>query len=115
MSQQVDGNFKSFVGAAATGMYVLVRKHLGKAHVATASHIPTGSNTRASFAADEELTVKLRSAAGTHKLIAGGVIADGAEIFAAADGKVAASGTISLGTALEAAAADGDIIECLIS
>jgi hypothetical protein len=58
-------------------------------------------------------TVRLRTAQGTQKFVANGVIAAGADVFAAADGKVAATGIQFVGTSLEAAGADGQVIEVL--
>lgn len=58
--------------------------------------------------------VAMRSAARTYKMVAAGAFALGAVLYGAADGKVddAVSGTAQ-GVALEAATADGDIVECL--
>lgn len=53
---------------------------------------------------------------GTQVCVASEAIAEGADIYAAADGKV--SDTVSgiiIGRALEAAAADGDQIECYLN
>jgi hypothetical protein len=46
-------------------------------------------------------------------MIASGAITAGNSVYAAAAGKIAASGTIVLGTALESSTADGDVIEVL--
>lgn len=63
----------------------------------------------------ESVTVNLRSAARSYKVTAAGAVTSGAVIYGAANGKIddAASGTVQ-GTALEAATADGDTIECLL-
>jgi len=60
----------------------------------------------------EYVTVALRSAARTYPAIASEALSAGAVLYGADDGKVAdsASGT-AIGTALEAATADGDSIE----
>ena len=50
---------------------------------------------------------------GTCKMMASGVIAAGGDAYAATDGKVAGSGTVEIGVALEASTANGDIIEVL--
>jgi hypothetical protein len=57
--------------------------------------------------------IKLDNDGGTSKMMAGGAISAGADVYAADDGKVAATGSVALGRALEAATADGDIIEVL--
>ncbi|MGO8691640.1 MAG: hypothetical protein ACLQLG_18630 [Thermoguttaceae bacterium] len=57
--------------------------------------------------------VVLPTSQGTIKMVANGPIAALADVYAAADGKVAASGTIRLGKAMSAAGADGDYLEVL--
>ena len=62
------------------------------------------------------ISVKLRGASGTHKMIAVEALAIGATVYTEASGKVqdtAAATSFIVGTALEAATADGDIIEVL--
>lgn len=52
---------------------------------------------------------------GTLEMVASGVIAEGADVFPAASGKISATAAgNALGKAIEAATADGDIIEVLI-
>lgn len=55
-------------------------------------------------------------ALGVSRVVAGAAIAEGAQVAADANGKAktAATGSIVLGVALEAAAADGDIIPVLL-
>ena len=62
----------------------------------------------------EYVSVKLKSYPGTVEMIAAGAVTVGAAVYGAANGKIddAASGNV-LGYALEAATADGDIIEVL--
>lgn len=59
--------------------------------------------------------VLLRTSPGTTPMIAAAAITAGATVFTAAAGKVSntATGAFQVGIALEAAAADGDIIEVL--
>lgn len=58
-------------------------------------------------------TVKLFSAPGTFLMTAGAAIARGGTLYPLASGKVDDTGTTSISmVALEAATADGDIIEC---
>jgi hypothetical protein len=60
-------------------------------------------------------TVQLFTAGGTFLMLAGVAITRGAQVFPAAAGKIAATGTTALSiVALEAAAADGDVIECAV-
>ena len=74
------------------------------------------------YAADsgDNVAVRLLSEAGTIELTAAGVIAADAVVYAAAAGKVSAISTAGgiykkIGIAIEAATADGDIIEILPS
>ncbi|MEN6424021.1 MAG: capsid cement protein [Phycisphaerales bacterium] len=62
----------------------------------------------------EDITVRLINTGGTFEVTAAGAIAAGGAVYPAADGKVEATGTNAKGTALDAATADGDIIECLL-
>lgn len=64
----------------------------------------------------EEVSVRLDNAGGTQKCVAAGAVVLAAAVYNAATGYVddAASGT-SIGTALEAAAAAGDVLEVLIA
>lgn len=68
--------------------------------------------TEYAVASAELVAVKLRTAPGTHEMTAAGAFALGATLYGAANGKVddASSGT-AIGKALEAATADGDIVE----
>lgn len=52
---------------------------------------------------------------GTRILVASGAITQYADIYAADNGKIAATGVKKLGYAMEAASADGDEIECQLS
>jgi hypothetical protein len=58
-------------------------------------------------------TVRLRTAQGTQKFVANGAITAGDLVYAAAAGKVGASGTVLIGEALETASGDGAVIEVL--
>lgn len=60
------------------------------------------------------VTVRLKGTGRTFKMVASEALASGASLYAADDGKVAdtASGNV-IGVALEAATADGDVIEVL--
>ncbi|MGE0267884.1 MAG: hypothetical protein AB7S78_05475 [Candidatus Omnitrophota bacterium] len=61
----------------------------------------------------EMVTVNLRSASRTYKMVAAGAITVGNTIYGANDGKVQSSASgVAQGVTLEAATADGDVIEC---
>jgi len=62
----------------------------------------------------ETVGVALDNANGTHEAVAAVAIAAGATVYAAAAGRLAATGSVAVGTALSAATAEGDILEVLI-
>lgn len=65
-------------------------------------------------AAGALVTVKPRNVVGTHEMVADGAISAGASIYGAAAGKISATANgAPVGQAIEAATADGDIIEVL--
>lgn len=113
---QVECATRSFTAGAALSQYRRVRLDSGVLAYAGASDADCiGTLSRDTFAASEVVSVRLRNAEGTHRLIASGVIAAGAAVYAAANGKVADSGTVLVGEALTAAGADGDHIEVCLS
>lgn len=66
------------------------------------------------FALADHATLKLLTDSGTFKMTAAGAIAAGARVYTAADGKISAKPYgKSLGIAVNAATADGDMIEVL--
>ncbi|NIM61645.1 MAG: DUF2190 family protein [Acidobacteria bacterium] len=71
-------------------------------------------HTERDAASGAEVAIRLRNAEGTRKATAAGAFSIGATIYGAASGKVddAISGT-AFGLALEAATADGDIVEII--
>lgn len=114
MSQFVDGNTKAFVAGAAIPVNRRVAvQSTGKVLLASAASVAAGVATTPAFADGDDITVSLRTASGTQKMVAAGAITRGAAVFGAADGKVASSGSVFVGTALEAATADNDVIEVL--
>lgn len=116
MSQFVESPTRTFVSAAAIGQYLRVTASSSFAISLCGADAPgVGTTETPSFAASENQTVRLWTAQGTRKMVASGVIAAGGNVYAAASGKVASSGTLYLGRALEASAADGDIIEVMPS
>ncbi len=63
---------------------------------------------------DAAASIRLDNAGGSSKMMASGAISAGVTCYAAADGKVASSGTIPIGTTVgDASTADGDIIEVM--
>lgn len=112
MSQYVDGKFESFLGAAAISAHLRVYvSAAGTVTLAGADNIGIGTIETPSLAASGPCTVRLWNAEGTRKMVASEALTVGSVCYAAASGKVAASGAVPVGIVLEAASADGNIIE----
>lgn len=111
MSQYVNTETKTFTAAGAVAQHLRV-KTPGAIAVAGASDVSLGTMDVPCLAAGP-CTVRLRTAQGTRKMVASEAIDAGDPVFAAASGKVGATGTICEGLALEAAGSDGDVIEVL--
>ena len=108
---------KTETAGEALAVYRLVKKN-GSADefvYADADASPHGVVQKA-VANGDPVCIRLLGKGMTHKLVAAGAITAGAAIYPADDGKVddASSGGRSIGIALEAAAAAGDIIACLL-
>jgi len=117
MSQYADGNTKTFIADEAIAIHLRVKLDSdGRVTVAGLADKEIGTAATPAFAAGDAVTVRLRTGAGTHKMVAIEALSVGATVYTEANGKVqdtAASTSFQVGTALEAAAADGDIIEVL--
>ena len=105
--------YPTLTANSALGRYLRVKLSSGKLVVAGASDAEVGTLKRQTLAADEKVAIVPRTKAGVRKAIAGGAISQYAEVFAAVDGKIASSGTLSLGVAMEAASGDGSEINVL--
>lgn len=119
MSQQNDSGIKGFECSAAIAQYArVVMAADGTVSTAGATEKGIGIARVATFASGEVVGVELYTKSGTLKMIAGAAVAAGATVNTIASGKVddnGAAGSFDLGIALEAATADGDIIEVLPS
>ena len=117
MSQFNDGNYKTFTADEAIAVHLRVKLDSdGRITVAGLTDKDIGTAVTPAFAAGDPVTVKLRTGAGTHKMVAIEACAIGATLYTEANGKVqdtAATTAFQIGTALEAAVNDGDIIEVL--
>ena len=111
MSQYKEGPCGADTAAAAIAQFLRV-KTTGALAVAGVSDVELGTMEIAALAAGDA-TVRYRTAAGTVKMVAVEAITAGNPVYAAASGKVAASGALQIGTAIEAATADNDVIEVL--
>lgn len=117
MSQFVDGNHKTFIADEAIAIHLRVKLDSdGRVTVAGLTDKDIGTAVTPAFAAGDPISVRLRTASGTHKMVAIEAITVGSRLYTEANGKVqdtAASTSFQIGTALETASADGDIIEVL--
>jgi hypothetical protein len=116
MSQQVDTNTRTFTAAGTIPIYSrVVLGSGGTITVAGLAEKEVGTACEAAVSGDV-IAVKLRTASGTHKMIAIEALAIGATVYTETAGKVqdtAQATAFQIGTALEAATADGDVIEVL--
>lgn len=110
MSQFFEAPVVPETASGALGQFLRV-KTPGAVALAGALDQSIGTMDRPCTAAGP-CSVRLKTAQGTQKMIAGAAISAGAYVYGAASGKISsvANGNIE-GVAREAAAADGDIIE----
>lgn len=117
MSQYNDGNTKSFIADEAIAKHLRVKLDSdGRVTIAGLADMDIGTAETPAFAAGDPITVRLRTANGTCKMIAIEAMDAGAAVYTEASGKVqdtAAATSFQVGTAMEAAGADGDVIEVL--
>ena len=104
-------------GGVTEGALVKLSSGTVVLNTATATDDPIGVSMDTKSAADV-VAVQFLKSGGSYEMIAAGAITSGAVVYAAASGKVQAlpvtSGTYrQIGIALEAATADGGIIEVL--
>jgi len=116
MSQYVDAQTKAFTAAGTIKQYA--RVVLGSGGTITEAGLAQKEIGTAMEPAvtGKVISVRLRTAKGTHKMIAVEALAAGATVYTEAAGKVqdtAETTAFQVGTALEAATADGDIIEVM--
>jgi hypothetical protein len=116
MSQYVDSNTKAFTAAGTIKQYARVTLGSGGTITEAGLAVKEIGTAMEPAVSGDVISVKLRTGSGTHKMIAIEPLAIGATLYTETDGKVqdtAASTAFQIGTALEAATADGDIIEVL--
>ena len=111
--QYCENGCRTFInGGTALARYTRVKLSSGVLAAAGLADKELGVLARRGDASDYA-GVLLRTAEGTTPMIAAEAISAGATVFTAADGRVGntATGAFQIGVALEAATADGDIIE----
>jgi hypothetical protein len=118
MSQQVDSRTRTFIADAAIAQFArVVFESDGRVVTAGITEVGVGIAQSPAFAAGDAIAVKLWNSDGTFKMIAVEALAVGATLYTEAAGKVqdtAAATSVPFAQALEAATADGDIIECVL-
>jgi hypothetical protein len=112
--QYVEASVRCFVAGGAIGQHLRVKFGGSTISVCGAADPGVGTTEDPAFASGDQVGVRLRTAVGTRPMVAAGAIAAGAYVYGAAAGKVNdVVGGVFVGVALEAATADGDIIEVL--
>ncbi len=115
MSQFTTECVKTFSAGAALVQNRLVILSSGVLQYADAYTTAIGTLEDTTFASGEYVGVRLLPGEGTFKMMAAAAITSGAYVYQAASGKIDDVGFIPVGIALEAASADGDLIEVLPS
>jgi hypothetical protein len=111
MSKYFETPTRPDTAAGAVAQHLRV-KTPGAIAVAGASDVSIGTMELPCLAAGP-CTVRLRTAQGTRKMVALDAITAGNAVYAAAGGKVASTGTVYEGIALETSTANNDVIEVL--
>ena len=117
MSQYVDSNVKTFIADEAIAQHLRVKLDSdGKVTKAGLTDRDIGTAENAAYAAGDPISVRLRTASGTCKMVAIEAITVGSLVYTESDGKVqdtAASTAFLLGTAMETVSGDNSVIEVL--
>lgn len=114
MSQQFTQGIKPFDNSAQLDAYKRVTLSAAVLAYAGAGEAGLGTLEARTETTDTSGSVKLWNHAGTRFMIANGAISANADVYAAASGKVGATGTVKIGRNVgDAATADGDLIEVL--
>ena len=116
MSQRNDSGFRTFTANEAIELYSRVKIHTdGKVQKAGLAELGIGTNqTAAAFADGDEISVKLYSAGGTHKMRCKEAVDVGDAVFTDAAGEIQDTSTstaFQIGFALETTTAEDDICE----
>ena len=118
MSQQFDTGCVPMTADAAIPQFArVVFEADGKVVKAGLTDPGVGVAQTAAFASGDVISVKLWNSGGTFKMIASEALAVGATLYTETDGEVqdtAQATSVPFAQALEAATADGDIIECVL-
>jgi hypothetical protein len=114
MTAHVETPTRTFVAGAALAADRRVKLTSGKLAYAGINDVELGTIEIDVFADLDRAAVRLRSAEGTGRFVAAAAISVGADVYAAADGKVNdVGGAEYIGVALTASSGDGCVIEVL--
>lgn len=113
MTQHVATRERTFTAGEAIAQYLRVKFSGTSLVKAGNTDACIGTNLLDVFASGDLMTVDLRTAQGTVVMVAAGAITKGNPVYAAASGRVDASGTVLEGTALTTTTAAGDLLEVL--
>lgn len=117
MSQWNEGNSKGFISTGALAQGVIVKIASGEVVAGAAATDALVGVTSDAVSAGNTVSVKLRSGAGTAKVIAGGTIAVGDRVTSDGSGHAVATTTAGdevVGIALEAGV-DNDVVEVMMA
>jgi len=102
----------TLTAGAAIAAFLRVKASGRTGYLAGASDYGVGTAIEG-VASGKQVTVRLWEHGGTHKCVASAAISAGAKVYAAASGKIAATGTLLIGTALDAASGNNSVIEVI--
>jgi len=118
MAEKNDVGMKGFTASAAITQHARVTLASGKVAAAGETVKEIGTATAAAFADGDLVNVDLRTKPGTVKMIASEAIGAEVDVWTAGSGKVqteasAGTGSLLVGTSIQAASGDGSVIEVL--
>lgn len=113
MAEMVTTPTKTFTAGAAIAKWARVKLSAGKLAAAGAAEQALGVIENQTFADGDIVAVRLKTAQGTLKMIAGGSISVGDAVYGAASGKVSATANGNPEGVALTAGEDGTIIEVL--
>jgi hypothetical protein len=111
MTTQANSPFTLTAGAAIAA-FLRVKAAVRTAYLAGSVDYGIGTALEG-VAINKLVAVRLWEHGGSHKCVASAAINAGAKVYAAAAGKVAPTGTLLIGTALDAASGNNSVIEVI--
>ena len=105
-----DSGFASYPAGAALGLNLRVVLTAGELQLAGSTAADLGTTIRRAFAQGDDTAIRLATKEGYGLFVASEAIDAGNPFYAAANGKVAASGSLALGIAVTTTTADGQTL-----